>query len=475
MTFKNRNHDNNHREKIPSAMNRNNRTDTMLQGSIVRPILAFAIPVFWGNLFQQMYNLVDTIIVGKSLGTLALAGVGSTTGLSFFTISLCNGLCNGFAVSAAQKYGANDKEELRKYFGNAILLVSTLVTLLTLAAVLACKPILMMTKTPDNIFTYAYRYIFIILLGFPCTAFYNFLAAHLRAIGNSRTPVIALVISSVINIGLDLLFILVFHLDTLGAAAATVIAQFISGGYLLYYIRVKVPDLHITRQELKISSDISKMQLSTAFPMALQGIVISFGILIVQTATNGMGALYVAGSTAGNKLYGIMSAPIDALCQAMVPFSGQNYGAGNYERIHKGLKKVMTMTWTVTTLLVLIAWLAGPLIMTLFVDAGEVEVIRYGHQFLLYFVMGYGFLSIQMGFCNTLQGMGFAKYTVPSGILECVGRMVGAMLLTRILGYTGICLALPLAWVFTSLYIVPVYFGCRRKLLSGINQHTNLA
>ena len=171
------------------------------------------------------------------------------------------------------------------------------------------------------------------------------------------------------------------------------------------------------------------------------------------------------GSTAGNKLYGIMSAPIDALCQAMVPFSGQNYGAGNYERIHKGLKKVMAMTWTVTVVLVIIAWLAGPLIMTLFVDASEVQVIRYGHQFLLYFVMGYGFLSIQMGFCNTLQGTGFAKFTVPSGILECVGRIVGAVVLTRMIGYTGICLALPLAWVFTSIYVVPIYYWCKKKTL----------
>ena len=225
-----------------------NQSSTMLQGSIMKPILAFAIPVFFGNLFQQMYNLVDTIIVGKSLGTLALAGVGSTTGLSFFTISLCNGLCNGFAVSAAQKYGANDKKELRKYFGNAITLVSMITILITLMMALACKQILVITKTPDNIFAHAYGYIFVILLGFPCTAFYNFLAAHLRAIGNSRTPVIALVISSVINIVLDLLFILVFHLETLGAAAATVIAQFCSGIFLMNYIWNHVPDLYVTRQ-----------------------------------------------------------------------------------------------------------------------------------------------------------------------------------------------------------------------------------
>ena len=445
---------------MQSAINQNN----MLSGSIIKPIVNFALPVFFGNLFQQMYNLVDTVIVGRSLGTYALAGVGSTTGLSFLVLSLCNGLCNGLSVSVSQRYGAGDTAGLKKSFGNAIALCIILFTLITLIAALLCKPVLTLTKTPDDIWDYAYQYIIIILIGIPATAFYNFLASNLRAIGNSKIPVIALVISSFINIGLDLLFILVFHMGTAGAAAATVIAQFLSGIYLLDYCRKRVDILHVGKEELKLSADISRKQVSTAFPMALQGIVISVGILIVQTATNGMGSLYVAGSTAGNKLYGVMAAPIDAVCQALVPFAGQNYGAGNHDRIHQGLKRVMQITWSLTAALILIAWLLGPLIIGLFIDDADADVIRYGHQFLLYYVCGYGFMSLQLAFCFVLQGCGFAKYTILSGVLETAGRVMGAVVLAKTLGYTGICLALPLAWIFTSVYLVPVYIRCRRSL-----------
>ena len=302
-----------------------------------------------------------------------------------------------------------------------------------------------------------------ILLGLPCTAFYNFLAAHLRSVGDSRTPVIALVIAAVINIALDLLFILRLHWGTAGAAAATVIAQLFSGTYLLLHIVWHTPLFHLTRWELRLSKAITANQLATAFPMALQSLVITIGILIVQTVTNGMGALYVAGSTAGNKLYGVMSAPIDAICQSMVPFAGQNYGAGNMERIDLGLRRIMVITWSLTLLLTLIAWRFGPAMMRLFIAPTQAEVIGYGHQFLLYFVAGFGFLSVQLAFCFTLQGTGFARYTILSGVLETLGRITGAVLLTRRIGYTGVCLALPLAWVFTSAYLIPVYSRCKNR------------
>ena len=434
----------------------------MLHGPITRPLLRFALPVFLGNLFQQLYSLVDTVIVGKTLGTMALAGVGSTTGLSFLAVSLCNGLCNGLAVSTSQRYGAGDHKGLRACFGNAAFLSILLFSALTVAFTLLCRPVLLLTRTPDEIYRDAYRYILVILFGLPCTAFYNFLASHLRAIGNSRTPVIALVISAGINIVLDLVFILRLHWGTAGAAAATVIAQLFSGTYLLWHMFRHEALFRLTRQELHLSRTISANQLATALPMALQSVVITVGILIVQTVTNGMGALYVAGSTAGNKLYGVMSAPIDAVCQSVIPFAGQNYGAGNMARIHKGLLRVMAITWSLTILLSLLAWFFGPAMMRLFISPAQEDVIRYGHQFLLFFVMGFGFLSIQLAFCFALQGTGFARYTILSGVLETLGRIAGAVLLTRWIGYTGVCLALPLAWVFTSAYLIPVYIHFRK-------------
>ncbi len=201
--------------------------------------------------------------------------------------------------------------------------------------------------------------------------------------------------------------------------------------------------------------------------MALQGAAISIGILIVQASVNSLGTIYVAGSTAGNKLYGIMAAPIDAICQALIPFSSQNYGAGKNDRIKEGWKKVVIYSWIFTAILSVIAWFAGPYMISMFVDTADKEIINYGHQFLMCFVIGFGFLGIQQGTCFTLQGTGNSVFTIASGILETAGRLFGALVLTKAMGYMGICLALPLAWVFTDMYMIPVYYFCNRRMLVG--------
>ncbi len=442
-------------------------TIDMTKGSVTKQIIRFSIPVFLGSLFQQVYNLADTIIVGRLLGVNALAGVGSTTGLWFLVFSVCNGFCNGFSVSVSQKFGTKDEDGLKKYFGNAICLAIISALLFTVVSVLSAVPILKVTNTPEDIYGYAYDYIIVLLFGIPCTFFYNLLAASQRAIGDSKTPVIALVISSVINIILDFVFIKYLSMGTSGAAWATVISQLISGLYLLWFVSKKVPILHV-KGYVKLDWGRSREQLGTAVPMALQGAVIAFGILIVQSAVNSLGTIYVAGSTAGNKLYGIMAAPIDSLCQSMIPVSGQNYGAGEYKRIDTGLKRVLQMTWGITLILIVIAYFFGPAMINVFLSPENgidiTTIIRYGHQFLLYFVCGYGFLAIQESCCFTLQGIGAAKYTILSGVLETAGRLVGALLITKYFGYTGICLALPLAWVFTSIYVIPVYLTQRRRL-----------
>lgn len=249
-----------------------------------------------------------------------------------------------------------------------------------------------------------------------------------------------------------------------GAALATVVSQLISVIFLAGYIVYNNDMLRITLRDIRIWQNVSREQLMTAIPMALQGAVIALGILIVQASINAMGTVYVAGSTAGNKLYGIMAAPIDSVCQAMIPIAGQNYGAGKYDRIDKGLKIVNITGWVLTIALSLIAYFLGPVMMGLFIDTAESDVIAYGHQFLLYYVMGYGFLTIQMSFCFALQGSGNAKMTVMSGILETAGRLFGAVVIAGIYGYIGVCLALPLAWVFTSAYIIPAYILCRKRM-----------
>jgi len=440
-------------------------TGNMTRGPITRQILLYALPICFGSIFQQFYNLADTVIVGRFLGVNALAGVGCTTGITFLAYSLCNGLSNGFSVSVAQRLGAGDKKGMKQRFGNGVLLSALIAVILTILFVIFCRPVLNITNTPADIYGYAYEYILVFILGLPATVYYNFQAAHLRAIGDSRTPVIALVIASILNVGLDILFITAFGMGVTGAAFATVISELVSGIFLTVYIVKKVPDLQISRNYLHLCRSISWEQMATAVPMGIQGSVIAVGIMIVQTSINTMGTVYVAGSTAGNKLYGIMAAPVDAVCQAMIPLSGQNFGAKNYKRINAGLKRVMLITWSMTIVLSVIAWVFGKFMIGWFVDSTqEADVIRYGHQFLVSFVMGYGFLAIQESYCFTLQGIGQAKYTVMSGVLETLGRIAGAVLLTRWFGYTGICLALPLAWIFTSVYVLPIYYVRSRKI-----------
>ena len=440
----------------------------MTEGRLLTKIIGFAVPVCLGLLFQQMYNLADTIIVGRMLGVNALAGVGATTGLTFFAFSISTSLGNGFAVSISQRFGAGDDDGIKKYFGNAIVLSAILAILFTIITVVITKPILILTETPIEIYSFAYDYVSVIFMGLSCTIFYNLLASSLRALGDSRTPVIVLVIASIINIALDLTMIGLFGMGVSGAALATVLSQLLSVVILAAYIMKKNKSLKICIKELCITSGVSSEQLKTSLPMVLQGAVIAVGILVVQTAINSMGTVYVAGSTAGNKLYGIMAAPIDSVCQAMIPIAGQNYGAKKYERIDAGLKIVNLTGWALTFVLSLIAYFLGPGMIGLFIDATEPDVIAYGHQFLLFYVTGFGFLTIQMSFCFALQGSGNAKMTVMSGILETAGRLFGAVFLARMYGYIGVCLALPLAWAFTSAYIIPAYLASRKRLRNKV-------
>jgi len=444
-------------------------TVDMTEGRLLTKIIEFAVPVCLGLLFQQLYNLADTIIVGRMLGVNALAGVGATTGLTFFAFSISTSLGNGFAVSISQRFGAGD-DGIKKYFGNAIVLSAILAILFSTITVVITRPVLILTETPVEIFSFAYDYVSVIFMGLSCTIFYNLLAASLRALGDSRTPVIVLVIASVINIALDLTMIGLLGMGVAGAALATVLSQLLSVVILAAYIIKKNDRLKISVKELCITGDISAEQLKTALPMALQGAVIAVGILIVQTAINSMGTVYVAGSTAGNKLYGIMAAPIDSICQSMIPIAGQNYGAGKYKRIDAGLKIVNMTGWVLTFVLLLTAYFLGPVILKFFIDPAEPDVIAYGHQFLLFYVMGYGFLTIQMSFCFALQGSGNAKMTVISGILETAGRLFGAVVIAGIYGYIGICLALPLAWVFTSAYLIPAYLASRKRIMGNRNR-----
>lgn len=436
----------------------------MTSGSPAKLIFGFAIPMFLGLLFQQFYSMVDTLIVGKFLGVNPLAGVGSTTSLNFMVLGFCMGVCNGFAIPVAQMFGAKEEHRLRKYVTNGAWLCIVFSIVMTLVVVAVCRPVLVLMQTPEEIFEYAYVYIVIVFWGIPCTFLYNILAAIIRSLGDSKTPVIFLAISSGINIVLDLVFVLVFDMGVEGPAIATVLAQGISGIICLWYMYRKFPVLHASRDEWKPELHYMGKLCYIGVPMGLQYSVTAIGTLVLQAAVNGLGAAVVAGVTAAQKINMFISCPIESLGQTMAPYAGQNMGAGKIDRIGKGLKSAVLMGWGVSIICFLIAVLFGKQLTMLFVDASETTIISYSYQFLLYCTGGYCLLTLVNTVRFTIQGMGFSVFAILSGIMEMIARILAATVVVQMIGFAGTCLAHPMAWLFADVFLIPAFFWCRKKV-----------
>lgn len=439
-------------------------TKDMTSGSPAKLIFGFAIPMFLGLLFQQFYSMVDTLIVGKFLGVNPLAGVGSTSSLNFMVLGFCMGVCNGFAIPVAQMFGAKEKHRLRRYVTNGAWLCIVFSIVMTLVVVAVCRPVLVLMQTPEEIFEYAYVYIVIVFWGIPCTFLYNILAAIIRSLGDSKTPVIFLAISSGINIVLDLVFVLVFDMGVEGPAIATVLAQGISGIICLFYMYRNFPVLHASRDEWKPELHYMGKLCFIGIPMGLQYSITAIGSLVLQTAVNGLGAMVVAGVTAAQKINMFISCPIESLGQTMAPYAGQNMGAGKIDRIGKGLKSAVLMGWGVSIICFLIAVLFGKQLTLLFVDAGETEIIAYSYQFLLFCIGGYCLLTLVNTVRFTIQGMGFSVFAILSGIMEMIARILAATVVVQMIGFAGTCLAHPMAWLFADVFLIPAFFWCRKKV-----------
>ena len=431
----------------------------LTEGSPAKLIIGFAIPMFLGMLFQQFYSMVDTMIVGKFLGLKPLAGVGSTGSLNFMVIGFCIGVCNGFAIPVAQKFGAKDDSALRRFVANATWLCIGFAAVMTIAASVFCRDILLFLRTPQNVFQYAYWYMLIIFLGIPCTFLYNFLAALIHSLGDSRTPVVFLAISSVLNIVLDLVFILVFHWGVIGAALATVLSQGISGVCCLFYVGRTFPILHGNRSEWKVQPRYMVRLCTIGIPMGLQYSITAIGTLVIQAAVNGFGATVMAG-----RLGNFLSCPIEALGQTMAPYVGQNVGAGKLKRVSKGLKAASLMGFCVSAVLLVIVVLFGRRMSVLFLDAGEVEAMGYAYQYMTVTAAGYCLLTLVNTVRFTIQGMGFSGIAILAGVFEMVARTLAGTLLVAVAGYFGICMANTLAWIFADAFLIPAFFLCRRRL-----------
>ena len=318
-------------------------TKDMTQGEPMKLILGFSIPLLFGFLFQQFYNLVDTIIVGRFLGVEDLAAVGATGSINFLIIGFCMGVCNGFSIPISHKFGARDYVGMRKYVANCVWLGILFSISMTLLTTWLCRELLVLMQTPSDILEGAYTYIWIIFLGIPTTYLYNIVSGVIRALGDSKTPVIFLIMSSFINIGLDLFFIINLEMGVAGAAWATVIAQAVSGISCLIYMIKKFDVLHIQKEEWKIDIHMMQVLCGMGVPMGLQYSITAIGSVILQSATNTLGSAAVAAVTAAGRIGNFLACPFDAFGSTMATYGGQNVGAGTLERLGKGLKSCIIL------------------------------------------------------------------------------------------------------------------------------------
>lgn len=439
-------------------------TKDLTTGSPVKLILSFAFPVYLGMLFQQFYNIVDTVIVGQLLGVKPLAGVGSTGSLNFMVIGFCIGVCSGFAIPVAQKFGAGEHGELRKYVANSLWLTAAFSAVLTAVVAVFCKPILTLMNTPEDIFEYANTYIFIIFLGIPFTFLYNILAAILRALGDSKTPVKFLAFSSCLNIVLDLLLILVFNMGVAGPALATVASQAVSGIVCFFYMKRKYDVLNMTAEERRPAVSYMAKLCYMGIPMGLQYSVTAIGTLIIQMAMNGLGSLYVAGATAGQRIHGFIACPLEALGATMAPYVGQNVGAGKIDRVGKGTFAACIMGFISSGAVFLLAYFFGRPLAGMFLDVPDQQVIGYAYQFLLATSGSYCLLTLVNVVRFSIQGMGYSVIAIASGAMEMIARAIAGILLAPRFGFTAICFAHPLAWIFADCFLIPTFFICKRKI-----------
>ena len=448
------------------------RTD-MTAGKPMKILLDFTVPVFIGNVFQQFYNMVDAIIVGKFVGTKALAAVGSTGTIMFLILGFLTGLTAGFTVLTAQKFGAGKMDEMRQTVGNAALLSIVVSVIMTAVSMAGMHSLLKFMNTPADIFKDAYAYIMIICGGIFAQVLYNILASILRALGNSKTPLYFLILAALLNIVLDLVFIVVFHMGAAGAAWATVVSQGVSGLLCLLYIIKAVPELHLSRDDWKYRPYLAKNQISVGIPMGLQYSITAIGAMMVQSALNILGAYAVAAFTAGQKVENIFSQAYVALGTAMATYNAQNVGAGNVQRVREGFRSanIIGVTYAIITGAILIFW--GKYFAYLFISDNIDSVLPMVDTY----VKCVGFFTIPLHFVNVLrngiQGMGYGLLPMMSGVAELVGRGVTAVVAAHKKSYVGACLASPAAWIVATILLITMYFYVIKDTERKLGRTTN--
>lgn len=436
----------------------------MTHGKPLPLILGFCVPMLVGNLFQQFYSMVDAIIVGKFIDVDALAAVGSTGSVSFLIIGFTSGITGGAGILPSQCFGAGNYSEMRKYIANAMYLCIITTVIVTSLALGFCYPLLKVMQTPDDIIGLAYDYIAVIFGGICVTMAYNLMASILRAMGDSRSPLYFLIVASIINIGLDLLFIIVLKAGVAGAGWATVISQGFSALLCFIYMKKNFEILSFEKGETAFSKERIFAIAKLGVPMGLQFSITAIGSILLQSAVNGLGKVTMAAVTAAGKMQSIMAAPMETLGITMATYAGQNLGAGEFRRIKKGMNCSFAAGLTYSVISIVLIWFLSEPLCLLFVDAKETQVIEQAVYFIRINSFFYPVLALLFIIRSSLQGLGYSFLPMLAGACELAARTAVALVLIAPFGFNAACFASPIAWAAATTLLIVVYVVKMKEL-----------
>lgn len=430
----------------------------------MRLILGFSLPLLLGFLMQQFYNVVSMIVVGRFIGVEAFAGVGVTGGINFMTIGLCVGLCSGLAIPVAQKFGAGDYEMMRRFIANGVWLSIIFTIILTALTVIFCEAILTAMRTPADIYEHSYSYMLILFCGIPTVFLYNFAAGIMRSIGDSKTPMKILMVSTVIHLLLSFLFVVFIDGGTAGVAYSTNISQLISGLLCLIILIRKFPILRLKKDEWRWQSDLAKTSCKMAIPMGIQYSITAIGSVILQSAVNTLGSAAAASVAAAIRVSVFFSVPFETLGNAMTTYAGQNVGAGRLDRLDAGLKASVTLACLYSIAAYAIIFVFGRNMTMIFVDPSEAYVLDNATLYLRIMAAFYIPLALVNIYRFMIQGMGYGMLAIIAGVCELIARTMAAFILVPLFGFVGAAFASPLAWLLADMFLIPAYHYCKRQL-----------
>lgn len=442
------------------------QTHDMTNGSPAKLILLFAVPLMLGNIFQQLYTMVDTIVVGQVTGVQALAALGAVEWIMWMVLGVSSGITQGFSILIAQHYGAQKWNDLKRTVAHSYVLTAITALLLLFISQLAARNVLVLLNTPDNIIEMSVTYLRIVFLGIPAVAAYNMFASVLRALGNSRSPLIAMVIASLINVSLDLLFVAGFHWGVAGAAIATITAQVFSALYCFMSVR-KIELVQVSKNDFQHVPGLNTQLLKLGTPVLFQDVIISVGGLAVQFVVNGYGFLFVAGFTATNKLYGILEMAAISYGYAIVTYVGQNLGAGHISRIRKGVRSSIFLAFLTSAVISILMFVFGRHILSLFISGDPQQtdqVLAIAWHYLSIMASCLCILYFLYVYRSALQGLGNTMIPMLSGVAEFILRVGVALLLPRLIGQNGIFYAEIAAWSGAAILLAVSYYISVRKI-----------